>query len=83
MLSGKYEPAHNCPECGQFTTGAHSEGGCRWALCPECYRRMIEQQRNQLDQELSKYDNEPDPPGGYGFDPETRTGSQEDIDGWE
>ena len=44
---------------------------------------MIEQQRNQLDQGLSKYDNEPDPPGGYGHDKETGTGSQEPIDGWE
>lgn len=26
---------------------------------------------------------EPDPPGGYGYDNETGTGSQENIDGWE
>lgn len=26
---------------------------------------------------------EPDPPGGYGYDKETGTGSQENIDGWE
>ena len=25
----------------------------------------------------------PDPPGGYGYDPVTRTGAQELIDGWE
>ena len=52
MLYGKHEPAHPCPECGQETTGAHSEGGVKWALCDSCYTRMIEQQRDQLDEEL-------------------------------
>ncbi len=52
MLSGKHEPVHSCPECGQETTGAHSEGGVRWAVCPDCYGRMLGQQRDQLDQEL-------------------------------
>jgi hypothetical protein len=25
-----------CPRCGQPTTGSVSEGGIRWAICPEC-----------------------------------------------
>ncbi len=61
---------HNCPECPQETTGTISEGGAKWAVCDSCYRRIMAGEVT-------------DPPGGYGFDKETRTGSQENIDGWE
>ncbi len=44
----------NRPGCGKWTTGTHSEGGVRFALCDDCYRQMIEQQRKQLDQELRR-----------------------------
>lgn len=49
---------HNCPECNIQTEGTTSEGGCRWALCPDCYRLIIEQARDQLDDEIErlKYD---------------------------
>jgi len=30
---------HNCPRCGQRTSGAWSEGGLRWAICDHCTRR--------------------------------------------
>jgi len=30
-----------CPECGKETTGTISEGGAKWALCPECYEKEI------------------------------------------
>ena len=52
MLYGKHEPVHKCPECSNDTTGSTSEGGCRWALCPDCYGRMLEQQRDHLEEEL-------------------------------
>jgi len=38
----------------------------QWS-CPYCGEDVTEEQ--------------PDPPGGYGFDPETRCGSQDNIDG--
>lgn len=33
----------SCPECGQETIGTISEGGCRWAICQDCYDRIIVQ----------------------------------------
>jgi hypothetical protein len=27
---------HGCPQCGTQTTGAHTEGGARWAICQGC-----------------------------------------------
>ncbi len=27
---------HNCPRCGQLTSGAWSEGGLLWAICDDC-----------------------------------------------
>ncbi len=27
---------HNCPRCGQLTSGAWSEGGLKWAICDNC-----------------------------------------------
>jgi NAD-dependent SIR2 family protein deacetylase len=68
-LHERYEK-QSCPECGQETTGTISEGGAKWALCPDCFRRLIEE-------------GEADPPGGYGICKETGTLAQENIDGWE
>jgi len=31
---------HNCPRCGEKTTGAYSEGGLRWAICEDCYCQL-------------------------------------------
>jgi len=45
---------HSCPECNKQTEGSTNEGGCRWALCPDYYRLMIEQQRGQLDDEIKQ-----------------------------
>ncbi len=27
---------HNCPRCGQLTSGSWSEGGLKWAICDDC-----------------------------------------------
>jgi hypothetical protein len=35
-MSWMYPTPHPCPRCGTQTTGAHSEGGARWALCQGC-----------------------------------------------
>ena len=39
---------HECPECGRLTEGSVSEGGCRWALCPDCFNDRIEEGRREL-----------------------------------
>ena len=39
-LHERYEK-QGCPECGQETTGTISEGGCRWAVCPDCYDQIM------------------------------------------
>jgi hypothetical protein len=39
---------HQCPRCGQYTEGAYSEGGLRWAICDDCMdadRRRAEEER--------------------------------------
>ncbi len=41
----------NCPDCGKETTGTVSEGGCRWALCPDCYEKLIEAGRQELEED--------------------------------
>lgn len=30
-----------CENCGQETEGTCSEGGAKWALCPDCFDREI------------------------------------------
>ena len=41
---------HPCPNCGQATLGAYSEGGLRWAICEDC---MV--QRRKTYEEEAKY----------------------------
>jgi len=39
---------HNCPRCGQSTSGSYSEGGLKWAICDDCMdadRRHAEEER--------------------------------------
>jgi hypothetical protein len=57
-----------CPRCGRETTGAWSEGGIRWAICPECMSddirdavreaewRQAEQRRRRLLMELLEFE---------------------------
>ncbi len=55
MLYGKHNQGHSCPECGKETTGSHSEGGVRWALCPDCYVKKLEERRDQLNDEIKSF----------------------------
>jgi len=52
MLYGKFDKGHECPGCGTITTGSHTEGGIRHAVCPDCYIRKLEDVRDQLDEEI-------------------------------
>lgn len=54
---------HDCPRCGRPTYGTLSEGGHRWALCPQCMEQERAQddvagdrRRRQLDREQNRQD---------------------------
>lgn len=44
-----------CEECGAQSTGTWSEGGAKWALCPDCYERRMCGERDRPVAEGSGY----------------------------